>query len=210
MPSLLQQPFSEIIRLLPVDEHSEEIAANRWQDRFTTAGQQEHFEAIFHQQSNVGISRGHLLNFEGGNRQQKCLEIMLWGYPQPGRMRGHATAFLRNIAEIAVRAVNDIPWTDYYAELHRIGHLAISTITKLAYFFNRQFDGDKALILDNKIIEICASHRWRELQELPPLSDNNADGHYPAYLRCMSEIAGELKCRPDQIECFLFFFGKAF
>jgi hypothetical protein len=208
MPSLLQPPFCEIIRLLPVDEHSEEIAANQWQDPFTMAGQEEHFQAIFHQQPNVRVSRGRLLNFEGGNHQQKCLEIMLWGYPRgwPARV---TRGFLENVVEIAVHAPNGVAWCEYYSTLHRIGTLGVSTITKLAYFFNRSFEGNKALILDQKIIDVCASGHWAELQ-LPNLRYDNADTHYLGYLRLMDGVARTLKCRPDQVECFLFLFGRAF
>jgi hypothetical protein len=208
MPSLLQQPFSKIIPLLPVGEHSENLVADKWRSRFTAAGQQAYFDAIFNQGIKVRISRVRLLNFQGGSCEQKCLEIMLWGYPRGTRGK-QTQAFLKKVSKIAALAPSSASWPKYFQDLKTIGNLGISTISKLAYFFQRSFEGHKALILDQKVIDVCASCRWNELQQ-PNLTYNNAGAFYLKYLCCMEEIAGKLHCRSDQVECFLFFFGKAF
>ena len=206
MPALDDAPFAQIIPLIPVLNHSEEVNAAWWGPHFAQAGLQAQFDAIFGQNASIRLSRNRLRNFAYPNGIQKCLEVMLWGFPHG--MRGNQLQmFLGNVAGIAAAADAAADWHQYYDQLHGLGaSLNMAKITKLAYFHHRIFDGNTALILDEKIKGICESGRWEELRHLRRLTVRR----YCDYLRAINGIAERITCRPDQIGFFLFQMGTSF
>jgi len=171
-------------------------------------GLQNQHQAIFGGNQRVRLSRGRLLNHAYPNHQQKCLEIFIWGWPSRNRGK-HRAAFLQNINAISAAAHQNLTWPAYYANLHNVGHLGISTITKLAYFYGHQFGNLPSLIMDLRMINVLAGGRWQGLG-IPGINYDNAVAHYPAYLQTLSHIAGQLGCTPAHIELFLFLCGEAF
>lgn len=138
------------------------------------------------------------------------MKVLLWGYPSGMQGKQHLR-FLQNLLDISFFAAEPSQcWQDYYYGLHNIGHIGISTITKLAYFFKHRFDGMKALILDRRLIGICAEERWAELRRLQTVTYNNAWRNYSIYLETMSDISAQIGCRSDQVEFFLFSYGSSF
>lgn len=205
MPSLLNPLFPPLINALPVAEHSIAVDAAFWQPRFAAAGQAALWEAIFAGLPSIRISRTRLLTFAYPTPEQKCCEVFLWGYPTD--MRGLISRLLLNLTALSGYAVSAAPWPDYYNAFP--AGIGISTITKLAYFHNRRFDGLDALILDNRLIENTAD--WLEVA-LPRLAYRTAREHYLHYLRVMHAAAANpgLACAPDQLELFLFALGDSF
>ncbi len=208
MPNPLHKPWSQIIPLIPVAEHSVQVDAATWQPHLAGAGLHAQHTAIFGGHPDIRLTRSRLLTHAYPNHVQKCLEIFMWGWPT--RSRGsHRSSYLRNIPAIASVAPMPLPWPTYYSRLHVLGGLGISTVTKLAYFFNHRFGGLPSVILDSRIIDILAAGRWHGLA-MPGLSFSSAVHNYPAYLLLVSNIAGKLGCTPDQVEFFLFSWGDSY
>lgn len=207
MPNPLQFPWAQLIPLIPVAEHSGLIDPNRWEPRFAQYGLLDHFHDIFDSNDPVRLSRGRLQNHAYLTHQQKCLEILMWGYPT-GARGNLITSFLQNVNKIAEVASQNLQWPEYYNHLHNIGNLGITTITKLAYFYAHQFDGLPALILDQKVIRVLNKGRWAGLA-IPGINYGNARENYLSYLQFVSEIAYQLEeCTTDQIELLLFSWGE--
>ena len=208
MPNPLQPPWSQLIPLFPVADHSVTVNAAAWQPHLADHGLQNQHQAIFGGNQSVRLSRGRLQNHAYPNHMQKCLEIFMWGWPT--RARGNLRAsFLQNVNAIAATASQNLQWPVYYNNLHELGNLGISTITKLAYFYGHQFGGLPGVILDLRIIGVLAEGRWQALA-MPGLSYNNAAQNYPAYLQAVANVAGQIGCTPAHVELLLFSWGDAF
>jgi hypothetical protein len=181
------------------------VDAAFWQPRFEAADQAALWQAIFTGLPSIRISRNRLLTFDYPTPEQKCAEVFLWGYPTD--MRGLITRLLPHLTNLAGHAASAANWPEYF-DAFPIG-IGISTITKLAYFHRREFNGLSALILDLRLIQNTAN--WEEVA-LPGLSYATARIRYPDYLRVMHAAAANpgLVCAPDQLELFLFALGDSF
>jgi hypothetical protein len=134
----------------------------------------------------------------------------MWGYPSGARGDLHR-GWLENLPQIAAAASQPgLTWGDYYAQLHAIGGLGISTISKLACFFGQCFEGHMALVLDQRIIRVIAAGRWTELGPLHGLTYTNAHLLYVDYLAAMAGLANAGGMESEQLEFFLFSLGESF
>ena len=70
-----------------------------------------------------------------------------------------------------------------------------------------EVQGRAALILDDRMIRVASQGIWKELAPRGDLSNSNAVGCYPNYLKRMHSLANSLQVRPEAIEFFLFEFG---
>ena len=208
MPNLLEPPWNTLVPLIPVADHCVSVEAGLWQPRFQAAGRAQLHKQILADRSYVRLTRSKVLNFAYPSVQQKCLEILLWGYPTGMQGRQHL-AFLQNLDSIATAAARHAPWPEYYGQLKALGHLGISTISKLAYFHQLTFEGCRALILDQKIIAVMAGGNWQPLG-IVGMDYDHAHARYLEYLRQVHGVAETLRAAPDQLELFLFCWGKAF
>lgn len=208
MPNPLHLPWSQLIPLIPVADHTERVDGGFWKPHFHANGLTGYHAAIFGGRTFADISRSRLMSYTYNDPVQKCLEIFLWGYPKGGRGNMH-DKFLKNIGNIAKYAPLILPWNDYYSKLHGLGNLGISTISKLAYFYGHQFGGCRSLILDSRLINVLAQGRWSGLA-MPNLTYNNASLQYTSYLALLAGVAGHLGCPEDHIEFLLFAWGESF
>ena len=210
MPYLNHPPIQQLIRSIPVDEHSVEADAAFWFPFCAASGRLGEHHALFAGQATVRISRQWLLGASQVTVTTRCLAILLWGYPSGARGDLHR-GWLANLPQIAAAASQPgLAWADYYAQLHAIGGLGISTITKLACFFGQSFAGNPALVLDLRIMRVIAAGRWAELGPLHGLAYANAHVRYVDYLGTMGALAGVGNVSAEQIEFFLFALGEAF
>lgn len=209
MPSLKSEPFSRLIPLLPVDQHAVRVKASNWEEHFSTFSLDAEFAAIFGGAKEIRLTREDIRNRGPDDNSRKCLEIMLWGYPS-GMRGNHHLDYLENIATITKHAESNEPWPTYYSALNGIGSLGISTVTKIAYFFGRSFNGQKALILDNRLIGVIARSGWDDFSALRGLTYGNAVMKYGDYLKAIAEAASKIHAEPEQVEFFLFTLGDAF
>lgn len=199
--------FAALIRSLPVEHHTIRVARSVWEPRFAVAGLTTEFEAIFGDELEVSLSREQIRR--QADRRRKCLEVLLWGYP--AGMRGNETAYLANLDAISERAASDAQWPDYFASLDDLKGLGMSTITKLAYFFGRTFEGHPAVILDSRIVAVLTRATWAEFAGLRCVTYNNASKHYLRYLETTALVTrGIGGATPEQLEFFLFSLGSAF
>ena len=210
MPYLNHPPIQQLIRSIPAAEHSVEVDAAFWLPFCQAADRLGEHHALFAGQATVRISRQWLQGAPPVTVTTRCLAILLWGYPAGARGDLHR-GWLENLPQIAAMASQPgLTWPDYYAQLHAIGGLGISTITKLACFFGHSFAGNPALVLDQRIMRVIAAGRWVELGPLRGLTYTNAHLRYADYLATMGTIAEAGNISAGQIEFFLFALGEAF
>jgi hypothetical protein len=202
MPSLVSAPFPPLIRAIPVPLHSVEVEADPWKPKFDAAGQPHLWSAIFGTLPRIRLSRGRLHSFPYASPEQKCAEVLLWGYPAD--MRGIVSRLLPNLTTLSRCASTSKPWPAYYSSFPT--GIGISSITKLAHFHAISFVGLRALILDERLIANTA--RWKEVT-IPGLAYGNAHKMYLRYLTAMHGAATNpaLACGPEQLELFLFALG---
>lgn len=205
MPHLSHAPYDGLIRSLPVLHHSEELDAAFWQPKFAAAGQATLFGAIFGGHATIRLSRDRLISFAYPTVEQKCAEILLWGYPR--NQRGIPARGLTLLPQLSAAATSALNWPAYHSGFPR--GFGPSTTTKFAYFFNRVFAGFPALILDKRVLE--ALPHWHEVATpvIRPYSYSTIRG-YLSYLGNMTATAGAIGGRADAIEFFLFSMGKCF
>jgi hypothetical protein len=210
MPYLNHPPIQALIRSIPVAEHSVDVDSAFWLPFCEAAGRLAEHHALFAGQATVRISRQWLHDAPQVTVTTRCLAILLWGYPTGARGRLHEE-WLENLPQIAAAAsLSGLTWPDYYEQLHAIGGLGISTISKLACFFGQIFAGNPALVLDQRIMRVIAAGRWVELGPLHGLAYANAHVRYVDYLATMGAIAEAGNISAEQIEFFLFALGEAF
>lgn len=205
MPSLLDPLYAPLIRTLPVPDHSIRLTSTFWQPKFAAAQRPDLWQTIEQTAPHGRISRQRLLEFDYPDAEQKCAEILLWGYPNDNR--GIVSRLLPHLQEVARCAASDRPWPEY-ADHYPKG-IGMSTVTKLASFHHRHFDGHRALILDMRLIAHLP--RWAEVQ-MPHLTYATARLHYLDFLHVMHSAATTpaLNCTPEQLEFFLFALGDSF
>jgi hypothetical protein len=210
MPYLAHPPIQHLIQAIPVGEHSVAVEAQRWLPLFAEAGRQSLHDQIFAGHPEVRITRQWFRAQPARDPEITAASILLWGYPAGARGDMHRN-WLRELPRISTAASSTATdWPDYYGALHDIGSLGISTISKLAYAFGRQFDTKPALILDQRIIKVLQSHRWAELTGLRGLHYGNAPTLYLHYLSTMVATAQAGTYTPEQLEFFLFTCGDCF
>lgn len=64
------------------------------------------------------------------------------------------------------------------------------------------------MILDNVIIKVINSRRFDEFNHLKGIIYQNKLTRYPEYLEAIHKLSKSLNIEPDQIEIFLFTFGR--
>lgn len=101
MPLLLIPPFPAFVRQIPVLQHSVEVDAAFWRLKFAAAQQRRLFTAIFGRNPTIRLSRARLLRHRYSTQQQKCAEILLWGYP--GNLNQVVTNALPNLISLCSR-----------------------------------------------------------------------------------------------------------
>lgn len=203
-------PIQRLITALPASDHSVAVAADFWHEPCQRAGLGALHDTLFAGRPEVRITRSWLHRSGGNEAQLRTLAILLWGYPKGARGNRHQQ-WLAALPEITAAAASPAPgWEEYHGRLTALGGLGISTISKLAFFWGQAFAGRPALILDQRIIGVCAAGRWTELAPLRDLAYPSALRRYPDYLAVMHAIAATGGFSAEQLELFLFALGDAF
>ncbi len=81
-------------------------------------------------------------------------------------------------------------------------------MTKFTHFLNTKINGFKTVILDNQIIEAINTERFEELNSLKGIKYENAVRKYVDYIKLIDKLSKQTRSEPDQIEMFLFTFGR--
>ena len=161
--------------------------------------------------NNIELSRADI-HLEKDIRY-KTIKTLMWGYPTGGRGNNLNTAFDKNNFEYIVRTLKSYNKQTTLIEIKedlndkKIG-LGISSISKLLYFLDLELEGYRCQILDDIIIEVIKSEKFEELLHLQNLNRSNAFNQYTSYNRTLSDISSNLDCTPDQVELFIYMFGR--
>lgn len=172
-------------------------------------------DELFGSYSNLSLSRKDIFSCVSDIRQG-IISTIYWGYPQG--MRGNHFVNILNSIEIiedAISSIRDIenPITDDYwvlmEKLKNVKGLALSTISKLLYFFEIKINGHQCQILDLRLIDALSSKGFSQYDDLLPITYGIvAEKKYPQFLEITTKIANDIGCKPENIEMFLFTFGK--
>jgi len=207
MPNIASSPYSSIVANIPVLGHTIKVKCDIWKGLIPLTGLRH---PILSGQTSYEISRKKLLNHSYSTKEEKCLEILMWGYSSGGRGT-NISAALSNLRAIAVAASACCgTWSQFYAGFPRGSRIGISTATKIAYFFHCSFSGSRALILDEQIAKVINSGRWGSQLSQVGGSRSQWATNYPAYLNEMNVLAASISAKPDQVELFLYLMGPHF
>jgi hypothetical protein len=202
--------YKDFIRSFPYKKQSFLIERKNWSEITFN-----HLDAIFSTYGNDKMIRlnREMLFEDSESTEEFIFKVLLWGYPTKGR--GNNIKILlekENLEELKIILEkyknNNVSTEELVEDVSKIKGLGISTVSKFLYFLNAKIDGFKALILDDQILNVINRKRISELNQLSSLKREKALKKYSKYLEKMSELSKELECEPDQIEIFLFSFGK--
>lgn len=209
--------YQDFIRSFPYKKQSFHIERKNWENKKLKNSKANprylvRFFSIYGDRDRVRLSREMLFE-KTESRKEFIFKVLLWGYPTKGIGNNIDTILqeenfekLKNILEKYKN--NNVSSEKLEKDIAEINGLGISTISKFLYFLNAKIDGFKALILDDQIMNIINDKRLKELNDLSKITRNNVVKKYPKYLEKMETLSKELQCEPDQIELFLYTFGK--
>jgi hypothetical protein len=168
---------------------------------------------IFGSSAEITLSRSDLRKF-ARERELDLFVVttILWGYPDGMRGTnvsdiGNSFPALLKLLE-AARASKIDAWTVHCAELARIRGVGLSTYTKFLSFLAIPIDGNVAMILDKRITQVVQRQAFSELAPINKLSYDNGLRRYPEYLRWIHSTARTLNVPTENLEFFLFEFGR--
>jgi len=208
---MLLAKYSILIRHLPYLDQAFETRKATWDKKYRDNKHfRPFFEKTFTEQSAV-ISRADLFNIAEVDFKAAAFSIILWGYPR--NMRGNSfRTIVASIADIEKflskpKSLTVGDFLNLSKTLNGKG-LGLSTLTKFLYFFNFRVEGYRCLILDSRIIDVLNANCFDELKIDSEIKDHNKAGRYIEYLKIMDKAAKKYKYTVDQLELFLFMFGR--
>ena len=205
--------FKDLIGSMPTAHHAFEAQLDTWLTHIDNAGPASNaLVSRFGNGETTFTSRTNLRQLAAQGRiEEFVVATILWGYPQG--MRGSNFREMMNslgaLGEIlrAARANGITDWPGHYSLVKPIRGLGLSTYSKFLCFLDVSVHGQRALILDDRIIRIAQAQVFDELQPLASLSKYTAVARYPAYLECMHQVSERLQVPAENLEFFLFEFG---
>lgn len=200
--------FKKFIQEFPHLNQSFDIKKENWK----IASQQEKINLIFGDVDIITLNRFDLINSKY-DLENFILKTLMWGYPTKGRGRNIENILKEENLQQLIKILekyrdNEITIELLKKDMKSIQGLGLSTITKFTHFLNTTINGHRAVILDIQIIETINSKRFTELLPLEGISYENAIKYYPKYLKIVGELSKSITVDPDQIEIFLFTFGR--
>jgi len=170
-------------------------------------------DKIFGEKPILTISRQDI--FETTDLRELIVKTIYWGYP--GGMRGnHFVNILRHIDLIEnklnkLKNINRPKTEDFYdlaTSLKSVTGLGLSTYSKLLYFLQLTINDNPCLILDQRLIQVFKSKTYSDFQQINSIRYDNADKKYLEFLRLSNDLSKKLETKGENIEQFLFIFGK--
>ncbi len=200
--------FKEFIREFPYKNQSFDIKRQNWK----IESQQQAIDWIFRKNDTITLNRNDLLN-SVFDLESYIFKTLMWGYPTKGRGKNIEKMLETENLERLKKILSNYKWKEISIEQLRkdiksIPGLGLSTMTKFTHFLDTTIDGNKAVILDIQIIEAINTGRFEEFNHLKGITYENAPKRYPEYLKTINELSKSLEAVPDQIEMFLFTFGR--
>uniref|UniRef100_UPI004049C442 8-oxoguanine DNA glycosylase OGG fold protein n=1 Tax=Gelidibacter sp. TaxID=2018083 RepID=UPI004049C442 len=200
--------FKNFISEFPFENQSFDIKKDIWK----VQSQQQEIDAIFQDQNTITINRFDLYNATS-NIKVFIIKTLMWGYPTKGRGKNidnllKPTNFNTLTETLKLYQNKNITAERLKSDIKNIEGLGLSTLTKFTNFLDTTIDNNKAVILDNQIIEAINTKRFEEFSSLIGISYDNAPNKYTEYISIINELSKNMNVKPDQIEMFLFTFGR--
>lgn len=200
--------FENLIKELPYKNHSFKINKQNW----VNTDQTNLIDSFFKENNSIIINRSDLFKCNQ-NTEELIIKTLMWGYPTKGRGNNindilEKAQFI-NLIEILKNYRNkSIQFKDFKKDISNVKGLGLSTMTKFTYFLNTSMNGNKAVIFDNRIQFVLKDKIFQEFNGFEKLSSHNLINYYEDYIVIVNSIANKMKVQPDQIEYFLFLFGR--
>jgi hypothetical protein len=205
--------YHNLIRSLPYLDQAFETSKRTWSSKKYMGNSKfsSFYKNTFNGCSTVKLARYDLLKTANEDFSSAIFSIIFWGYPR--NMRGNH--FFNIVKEFD--KIEELLTIDKNLGEHEFKALAkqlknkgigLSTLSKILYFFRFTVEGYKCLILDSRIIDVLNSQLYEELHELNDVTEYNKIGNYYKYLEVMRTHCYENNLLEDQLELFLFMFGK--
>jgi hypothetical protein len=197
---------------MPINNHGFRTRLETWQNRMAILPPA--LQAIFGNEEELTLTRQDcFLAGQENDIPGFIFKVILWGYPN-GMQGNNFPAIcsqideLTNIIEILNQADRTIEnWKIFWNGFDIFG-MALSTFSKLAYFDYLTINGNRCLILDRKLVDIFRTNIFLEFNALHGITYANAANFYQEYISIVNQNALDLEVSVDQIEMFLFTFGK--
>jgi len=222
--------YKRLIQVLPYMEQAFEIKRSQWKELVS----EEILDQIFieNKDQNPAFLSGQ------GNSSQKAKEqivtisrfelfhkyqnlelfivmVLMWGYPTKGRGKNIENLLKEpNITDLK-NALSKFETKESITiseikEMLKIGSLGLSTLSKFLYFMRLKIGSNWTLILDQRVISVLNSGKYSDpgIEQFEPLRYDNALLHYDDYLIFINALAKDLQAEPDQVEMFLFEYGR--
>ena len=200
--------FQKLIQQLPDSYQSFDIKRKNWK----IISRVDDLNKIFQNSDSITINRFDLINCKQ-NTTEFILKTLMWGYPTKGRgsniynLLGEKS-FIQ-LKEIIENYRNqEISISTLKNDINSVKGLGLSTLTKFTHFLDTRIENKKAVILDLQIIEAINTGRFEEFNSLKGISYANAPNRYLNYIEIVDRLSKSLNTKPDQIEMFLFTFGR--
>jgi hypothetical protein len=168
---------------------------------------------LFGNNRTLTISRQDI--FETSVPRETIIKTIYWGYPA-GMQGNHFVSILKSI-DIIEKVLLTLrkkpkPDTKDFEDLKKtfknVDGIGLSTYSKLLYFFKITFNDNPCLILDRRLIDVFASGTYSNFKQLNNIRYYNAENMYLDYLQLIRQLANDLDTKGENIELFLFTFGK--
>ena len=194
---------------MPCQNLGFDIKAQNWK----VQSQQKHIDLIFNGKEIITLNR---FDLETANQNTKdfILKTLMWGYPTKGRGKNIDNLLsndsLENLTEILNSYRNtDISIERFKEDIKQTSGLGLSTMSKFTNFLNTTINGNRAVILDLQIINAINRGTFEEFNSLQKITYVNALNKYEQYISTIEKLAEKTNAKPDQIENFIFLFGRS-
>lgn len=203
--------YEGVIKNLPYLEQAFETKKVTWQREYGTHKRFSEFCDNVFEKNVLKLSRSDLFKAAANDFYQGMFSVILWGYPR--NMRGNTFSIILNSIELIKsflpneKHIAAEQFSALVRQLNGTG-IGLSTLTKALYFFCYRIDGVQCLILDRRIIDVINNSIFSELNAIGGITEFNKGDKYLSYLKKMADISSLYKYKPDQLEQFLFLFGR--
>ena len=208
--------FSNLISYLPVSEQAFWSKRDTWEKSLKTTNLPKEFEEIFGDEEWVFISRGDIFNATRKNPpniERALYMTILWGYPA-GLRSDYLPALLQykdyliRLLEIGYEEGGIEDWDSHFSIVKKIRGVGLSLYSKLLYFMKIKIERHDPLILDLRIIDVLENEVFEDFRKLSNIRYHNAPKNYIRYIKVMQSVSEMLKVEADNLEIFLYYFGR--
>ena len=194
---------------MPCQNLGFDIKAQNWK----VQSQQKYIDRIFNGKEIITLNRFDL-EIANQNTKDFILKTLMWGYPTKGRGKNIDNLLsnnsLKNLTQILNSYRNtDISFERFKEDIKHTSGLGLSTMSKFTNFLNTTINGSRAVILDLQIINAINRGTFEEFNSLQKITYVNALNKYEQYISIIEELAEKTNAKPDQIENFIFLFGRS-